>query len=104
LQRLDTNHIGLYQKHLFDYESSIEETLNALNDVVRSGEVRYLGASNIHTLQLMKDEGDWFSASKGKGDLCLDTELPAQPRGIARDALFIGGRGAILVTPCSGTA
>jgi len=48
LQRLDTDYIDLYQIHLFDYETPIEETLNALNDVVRSGKVRYLGASNLH--------------------------------------------------------
>jgi aryl-alcohol dehydrogenase-like predicted oxidoreductase len=58
LQRLGTNHIDLFQKHLFDYETSIGETLTALNDVARSGEVRYLGASNLHGWQFVKDEGD----------------------------------------------
>jgi aryl-alcohol dehydrogenase-like predicted oxidoreductase len=57
LQRLDTDYIDLYQIHLFDYETPIEETLNALNDVVRSGKVRYLGASNLHAWQLMKAIG-----------------------------------------------
>jgi aryl-alcohol dehydrogenase-like predicted oxidoreductase len=49
--------IDLYQIHLFDHETPIEETLNALNDVVRSGKVRYLGASNLHAWQLMKAIG-----------------------------------------------
>jgi hypothetical protein len=44
-------------------ETSIQETLNALNDVVRSGEVRYLGASNLRALQLMKAIG--FRRAKG---------------------------------------
>ena len=44
LQRLGGDHIDLYQFHLFDHETSIQETLNALNIVVRSREVRYLGA------------------------------------------------------------
>jgi aryl-alcohol dehydrogenase-like predicted oxidoreductase len=57
LQRLGTNHSDLYQIHLFDYETSIDETLNALNDVVRSGEVRYLSASNLDAWQLMKAIG-----------------------------------------------
>ena len=56
-QRLCTDYIDLYQIHLFDYETPIEETLNALNDVVRSGKVRYLGASNLHAWQLMKAIG-----------------------------------------------
>jgi aryl-alcohol dehydrogenase-like predicted oxidoreductase len=57
LQRLGGDHIDLYQFHLFDHETSIQETLNALNDVVRSREVRYLGASNLRAWQLMKAIG-----------------------------------------------
>jgi aryl-alcohol dehydrogenase-like predicted oxidoreductase len=57
LQRLGSDHIDLYQFHLFDHETSIQETLNALNDVVRSREVRYLGASNLRAWQLMKAIG-----------------------------------------------
>ena len=57
LQRLRTDYIDLYQIHLFDHETPIEETLSTLNDVVRSGKVRYLGASNLHAWQLMKAIG-----------------------------------------------
>jgi hypothetical protein len=57
------DHIDLYRFHLFDHETSIQETLNALNDVVRSGEVRYLGESNLRALQLMKAIG--FRRAKG---------------------------------------
>jgi aryl-alcohol dehydrogenase-like predicted oxidoreductase len=51
LQRLCTDYIDLYQIHLFDKETPLEETLSALNDVVRAGKVRYLGAANLHAWQ-----------------------------------------------------
>jgi aryl-alcohol dehydrogenase-like predicted oxidoreductase len=54
LQRLGDDHIDLHQFHLFDHETSIQGRLNALNGVVQSGEVRYLGASNLQARQLMK--------------------------------------------------
>jgi aryl-alcohol dehydrogenase-like predicted oxidoreductase len=57
LQRLRTDYIDLYQIHLFDKETPLEETLSALNDVVRAGKVRYLGACNLHAWQLMKAIG-----------------------------------------------
>jgi aryl-alcohol dehydrogenase-like predicted oxidoreductase len=57
LKRLCTDYIDLYQIHLFDKETPLEETLGALNDVVRAGKVRYLGAGNLHAWQLMKAIG-----------------------------------------------
>jgi aryl-alcohol dehydrogenase-like predicted oxidoreductase len=57
LQRLGTDYIDLYIIHRFDYETPLEETLEALNDVVRAGKVRYLGASSMHSWQLMKALG-----------------------------------------------
>jgi aryl-alcohol dehydrogenase-like predicted oxidoreductase len=57
LQRLCTDYIDLYQIHIFDNETPLEETLSALNDVVRAGKVRYLGAANFHAWQLMKAIG-----------------------------------------------
>jgi aryl-alcohol dehydrogenase-like predicted oxidoreductase len=54
LKRLGTDYIDLYQLHRFDYETPLEETLDALNDVVRAGKVRYLGASSMHAWQFMK--------------------------------------------------
>jgi len=47
LRRLDTDHLDLYQLHRPDAETPIEETLSALDDLVRSGKVRYLGSSNF---------------------------------------------------------
>jgi 1-deoxyxylulose-5-phosphate synthase len=57
LQRLCTDYIDLYQIHLFDKDTPLEETLSALNDVVRAGKVRYVGACNLHAWQLMKAIG-----------------------------------------------
>ncbi|MGH8022911.1 MAG: aldo/keto reductase, partial [Limisphaerales bacterium] len=57
LQRLGTDYIDLYIVHRFDYETPLEETLEALNDVVRAGKVRYLGASSMHAWQFMKAIG-----------------------------------------------
>jgi 1-deoxyxylulose-5-phosphate synthase len=57
LQRLGTDYIDLYIIHRFDYETPLEETLEVLNDVVRAGKVRYLGASSMHAWQFMKALG-----------------------------------------------
>lgn len=45
LQRLGTDYVDLYQVHRWDYHTPIEETLEALNDLIRMGKVRYIGAS-----------------------------------------------------------
>ncbi|HUV57726.1 MAG TPA: aldo/keto reductase [Acidimicrobiales bacterium] len=54
LRRLGTDYIDLYQIHRWDYRTPIEETLEALHDVVKSGKVRYLGASSMHAWQFTK--------------------------------------------------
>ena len=54
LARLGCDYIDLYQIHRFDYDTPIEETLEALHDIVRSGKVRYVGASSMFAWQLMK--------------------------------------------------
>src|SRR6184192_2885804 len=51
LRRLGTDYIDLYQIHRFDTETPIEETLEALHDVVRAGKARYLGASSMPAWQ-----------------------------------------------------
>ena len=57
LRRLGTDYIDLYIIHRFDYETPLEETLGTLNDIVRAGKVRYLGASSMCAWQLMKAIG-----------------------------------------------
>ncbi|WP_108995314.1 aldo/keto reductase, partial [Paenibacillus agaridevorans] len=57
LRRLGTDYVDLYQIHTFDPETPLEETLRTLDDMVRSGKVRYIGASNYHAWELMKAVG-----------------------------------------------
>lgn len=64
LRRLGTDHIDLYQIHRWDYETPIEETLEALHDVVKAGKARYLGASSMHAWQFcqalyLADQNGW---------------------------------------------
>ncbi|HTP57955.1 MAG TPA: aldo/keto reductase [Spirochaetia bacterium] len=54
LRRLGMDYVDLYQIHRWDSETPIEETLEALNDVVRSGKARYIGASSMYAWQLAK--------------------------------------------------
>ena len=54
LRRLRTNYIDLYQIHRWDYDTPIEETLSAMTDLVRNGEVRYIGASSMWAWQFAK--------------------------------------------------
>jgi aryl-alcohol dehydrogenase-like predicted oxidoreductase len=57
LRRLNTDYIDLYQTHLNDSVTPLEETLRALDDLVTAGKVRYIGCSNIHAWQVMKGLG-----------------------------------------------
>jgi aryl-alcohol dehydrogenase-like predicted oxidoreductase len=54
LRRLKTDYVDLYQIHRFDYLTPIEETLEALDEVVKSGKARYIGASSMWSWQFMK--------------------------------------------------
>ena len=54
LRRLGTDYVDLYQIHRWDYKTPIEETLEALNDVVRAGKARYIGASSMYAWQFAK--------------------------------------------------
>jgi aryl-alcohol dehydrogenase-like predicted oxidoreductase len=54
LRRLETDYVDLYQIHRWDYSTPIEETLEALHDVVKSGKARYLGASSMYAWQFSK--------------------------------------------------
>jgi 1-deoxyxylulose-5-phosphate synthase len=54
LKRLGTDYIDLYQIHRFDPDTPVEETLEALHDIVEAGKVRYLGASSMYAWQFAK--------------------------------------------------
>lgn len=62
LQRLRTDYIDLYQTHWFDENTPIDETLSALDDLVRQGKVRYIGCSNYPAWRLM--QALWVSDQK----------------------------------------
>ena len=63
LMRLETDYIDLYQVHSWDADTPLEETLRALDDLVRQGKVRYIGCSNFTGWQLTKSL--WISDVKG---------------------------------------
>ncbi len=54
LIRMGTDYVDLYQIHRWDYDTPIEETLEALNDVVKAGKARYIGASSMYAWQFLK--------------------------------------------------
>src|SRR6476659_4253626 len=54
LRRLGTDYVDLYQTHRWDYATPIEETLEALHDVVKAGKARYIGASSMFAWQFCK--------------------------------------------------
>src|SRR5207244_13064475 len=54
LRRLGVNYVDLFQIHRFDPETPIEETLEALHDIVKSGKARYIGASSMYAWQFAK--------------------------------------------------
>jgi aryl-alcohol dehydrogenase (NADP+) len=63
LKRLGMDYVDLYQIHRFDYETPIEETLEALNDVVKAGKARYIGASSMYAWQFAR----MLAASEANG-------------------------------------
>jgi aryl-alcohol dehydrogenase-like predicted oxidoreductase len=63
LRRLNTDYIDLYQQHIADPRTPIEETLRALDDLVRQGKVRYIGCSTLSAWQVV--EAQWTSKHLG---------------------------------------
>ncbi len=81
LRRLGTDYIDLYQIHRWDHETPIEETLEALHDVVKAGKARYLGASSMFAWQFCKalylaDQRGWtrFAAMQNHYNLLYREE------------------------------
>jgi aryl-alcohol dehydrogenase-like predicted oxidoreductase len=73
LKRLQTDHIDLYQAHRYDYETPLEETLKAFDDLVRSGKVMYIGVSEWKASEIA-------AALSLAGDMGLDTIVSNQPQ------------------------
>ncbi len=83
LGRLGTDYVDLYQIHRFDPDTPVEETMEALHDIVKSGKVRYLGASSMYAWQFAKlqhaaDLGGWtrFVSMQNQYNLICRTDEP----------------------------
>ena len=68
LERLQTDYLDLYQIHRFDYDTPIEETMEALHELVQSGKVRAIGASamygyQFHNMQIVAEKNGWTKFS-----------------------------------------
>ena len=89
LKRLGTDHVDLYVIHRFDPETPIEETIEALDTVVRSGRARYIGASSMHGWQFMRMLA--LQEQHGLANVCVDAEplQPDLPRGRAGNAAAV---------------
>lgn len=73
LTRLNTDHIDLYQAHRFDYETPLEETLTAFNDLIRAGKVHYIGVSEWTANQIA-------AALKIQDERGFDRIISSQPQ------------------------
>jgi aryl-alcohol dehydrogenase-like predicted oxidoreductase len=104
LTRLGTDYIDLYQVHAWDFETPIEETMRALDDLVHQGKVRYLGASNFTGWQMMKSL--WTSDKQGYSRFdCLQPQYSLICREIEREILALcrlEGVGVIPWSPLGG--
>ena len=70
LRRLGTDYVDLYQIHRWDYATPIEETLEALHDVVKAGKARYIGASSMHAGNLPRRSGYRSGAGGPNSSAC----------------------------------
>lgn len=104
LRRMKTDYIDLYQVHSWDFETPIDETMRALDDLVRQGKVRYLGASNFTAWQLMKSL--WVSDKHNYARFdCLQPQYSLISRDIEREimpACIAEGVGVIPWSPLGG--
>ncbi len=90
LKRLKTDHIDLYQLHRPDPNTPIEETLRALNDLIRHGMVRYVGCSNLPAWQVA--DAQWTAKAAGlEGFVSIQDEYSLLVRG-AEDELLPAAR------------
>ena len=100
LRRLKMDYIDLYQVHSWDFETPIEETTRALDDLVRQGKVRYLGASNFAAWQLMKSL--WVSDKHDFARFdCLQPQYSLIAREVEREILPLCRSESVGVIPWS---
>ena len=104
LQRLGTDYIDLYQIHRADPDTNIEDTLRALDDLVRQGKVRYIGCSNLPAWELMKSLGI-SSAQNLERFKCTQSFYSLAGRELERDVsplLQDQGLGLLVWSPLAG--
>jgi len=100
LRRLRTDRIELYQVHMQDNDTPEEETLRALDDLVRSGKVRYIGASNYTAYRLL--ESVWTSDRLGLTQYAsLQPQYNLLVRGVERELVPVCQRHGIGIIPWS---
>jgi len=98
LTALDTDYIDLYQMHYADPGTPIEVTLEALNDLVAQGKVRYIGCSNYTGWQIA--DADWIAATKGLAHfVSLQNEWSLLARGIETEVIGACARFGLGVLP-----
>ena len=98
LRRLGTDHIDLYQMHAPDPTTPIEETLAALDDLVRQGKVRYLGSSNFTGWQIA--DADWTARTAGFDRfLSAQNEWSLLRRAVEREVVPAAERFGLSVLP-----
>ncbi len=104
LRRLDTDYIDLYQIHCWDDSTPIEETLSALDDLVRAGKVRYIGCSNFTGWQIEKSVRVSEREGLARFD-CLQPQYSLVVRDIEHEVLPVSreeGLGVIPWSPLAG--
>jgi aryl-alcohol dehydrogenase (NADP+) len=98
LRRLRTDHIDLYQLHAWDASTPIDESLRALDDLVRTGKVRYVGCSNFLAYQLARSLGRSEVLGTERFD-CVQPRYNLLFREIERELLPLCGEEGIGVIP-----
>lgn len=100
LRRLQTDYIDLYQVHAWDDKTPLEETLSTLNDLVRQGYVRYIGASNFKGWQLQKAV-DYSREQGWEAFSCLQPQYNLLCRATEYELLDVCAREGLGVIPWS---
>ncbi len=100
LQRLQTDHIDLYQIHRPEADTDIDETLGVLSDLVRQGKVRYIGSSTFPASQIV--EAQWVARDRNRERfVCEQPPYSILAREIEKDVLPTCGRHGMAVIPWS---
>ena len=98
LKRLDTDYIDLFYMHRWDADTPIEETMRALDDLVHSGKVRYLGCSNYTAWQMV--EAIWAARANNLYNYCcIQNEYSLVSRDVEREVAPVSERYGVSVIP-----